>query len=60
MIECYDNFNVKGCPDEPLFGDFYDQLISPDYYDFLSDDNCDNNDIPGTPVEYVLLDNKGV
>ena len=50
VIECYDNFNAKGCPDELLFGDFHDQPIPPGYYDFLNDNNYDDNYTPKTPV----------
>ena len=39
MIELYDNFNTKGCPDELIVGYFYDQTILPDYYNLLNDDN---------------------
>ena len=60
VIECYGNFNTKGCPDEHIFGDFYDQTIPLDYYDFLNDDDDNDNNIPGTPVEDFLLDDKVV
>ena len=55
MIELYDTFNTKGCPDELIFGDFNDQPISSDYYNFLNDDNDDGNIIPGTPIGDALI-----
>ena len=58
VIECYDNFNTKGNPDEPLVGKFHDQPIPPDYYDLLNDDDEDNNNITGAPDDYVLPDKK--
>ena len=58
MIELYDTFNTKGCPDELIFGDFNDQPISSDYYNFLNNDNDDENNIPGTLVEDDLPGNK--
>ena len=58
MIECYDNFNTKRNPDEPLVGKFHDQPIPPDYYDLLNDDDEDNNNITGAPDDYVLPDKK--
>ena len=30
VIEGYEIFNIKGCPDEIIFEVFYDQPISPD------------------------------
>ena len=54
VIGRYDTFNTKGCPDEILFGDFCDQLIPPDYYDFLNDEDDNDNHIPGTPVDNIL------
>ena len=56
VIECYDNLNIKGCPDEPLFGDFHDQPIPRDYYDSINDnyDNADNNNTAVTPVDNVF------
>ena len=47
---------------QTIFGDFNDQPILSNYYNFLNDDDGDDdvNNIPSTPVEYSLLDNKGV
>ena len=59
-IKLYDNFNTKGCPDEILFDDFYDHLTPPDYYDFLNDNDENDNNNPGTSVDDVLPENKGV
>ena len=58
VIGLYDTFNNKGCPDEPLFGIFHDQPIPPGYYDFLNDNNDNENNTPGTTVDDVFQDNK--
>ena len=60
VIVWHDTFNIKRCPYELLFGNFYDQPIPTEYYDFLKDNNDDENNIPGTPVEKFLPDNEGV
>ena len=60
VIEQYDTFNTKGCPDELIFGGFNDQPIPSDYYNIINDDNDDGKNIPGTPIDDALLDNKGV
>ena len=57
VIEKYDTFNTRRCPDELIFGDFNDQPIPSHYYNFLKDDNDDGNNVPGTPVEDSLPDN---
>ena len=58
MIEQYDTFNTKGCPNELIFGEFNDQPIPSNYYNFLNyNDDIDNN-IPGTPVDNSLLENE--
>ena len=57
MIERYDTKDKKGCPDELLFGGVYDQPIPPDYYDLLNDENDDDNNNPGIPVDNFFLDN---
>ena len=61
-IECYATFETKGYPDELLLENCPDQPIPPDYYDLLNydDDGDYDNNITGTPVDDVLLDNKGV
>ena len=58
LIERYDTFNTKGCTDELIFGYLNDQPISSDYYNFLNYDDYDGNNVPGTPVDNVLPDNK--
>ena len=58
MIELYGTYKTKGCTYELIFGDFHDQPIPPDYYGFLNDDDDDENNIFGTPANYVLLDKK--
>ena len=60
VIERYEIFNTKVCPYELVFGDFNDQQILPGYYNWLNDDNGDENDIPGNLVDDVLPDNKEV
>ena len=60
VVERYDIFNTKGCPYELLFGDFNDQPIPSDYYNFLNDDDDDGNNIPCTPIDDVLPDNEVV
>ena len=57
VIEQYDSFNTKGCPDELIFGNLRDQPIPPDYYEFLNDNYYDDNNTPGTPVEGVFTEN---
>ena len=59
MIEWYNAFNTKGFPDELAFGDFNDRPIPYYYYNLLNDEDEDCNNIPGSPIENVLLDNKG-
>ena len=60
VIERYDTFSTKGCPYEIIFGDFNDQPISSDYYNFLNDGGDYGNNFPGTPVDDALPDNEGV
>ena len=60
VIERYDTFNTKGFPYELNFGDFNDQPIPSDYYNFLNDSNDDGNIITGTPFYYALTDSKGL
>ena len=58
VIEHYDTFNTIGCPYELIFGDFNDQPIPSNYYNFLNDDNEDGNHIPVNPVYNALPDNE--
>ena len=60
VIECYDTFNTKICPDKLIFGDFHDQPIPPGCYYFLNHNDDDDNNNPETPVEDVFTDNEGV
>ena len=60
VIECDDTFNTKGCPYELIFGDFNDQPIPSNYYNFLNDDDDNGNNISCNTLEYALLENKGV
>ena len=57
VIEHYDNFNTKVCPDKLIFGKIYDHPIPPDYYDFLNDKYGDYDNTPGTPVDDFFPDN---
>ena len=54
MIEYYDTFNTKVCPYKLIFGDFNDQPIPSNYYDFLNDEDDDGNNIPVTTVDDAL------
>ena len=60
VADVYDTFNTKGCPDKLVFGNFNDQPIPLNYYNFLNYDDYDGNNITGTPVDGVLIYNKGV
>ena len=60
MIERYYTFNTKRCPEELIFGDFNDQPIPSNYYNFLNYDNEYGNKIPVNTVYNSLLDNKEV
>ena len=59
-IKRYYTFNTEGYPYELIFGHFNYQHIPPDYYDFLNDDDDNDNNITVTPVEYVFPDNEVV
>ena len=58
IIERYDTFNTKVCPDKLIFEIFNCQTIPSNCYNFLNYDNEDGNNIPGTPVEDSLPNNK--
>ena len=60
VIERYNSFGTKVCPDELILGDFNDQPIPSDYYNSLNDGNDDGNNIPGTTAVIVCTENKGV
>ena len=51
LIERYDTLNTKGYPDKLIFGNFNDQPIPSNYYNFLNDDNEDGNNIYGNPID---------
>ena len=55
-IEHYETFSTKGCPDELVFVYFQNQPIPSDYYNFLNDDDEDDNNITGITVDDVLLE----
>ena len=55
VIEQYNTFNTKGCPEDLIFGGFGNQPIPPTYSDL-------KNDYDGyfTSIDSVLEDNKEV
>ena len=55
VIERYDTFNTKGCPEDLIFGYFNDQSIPSNYSDLKNDDDDD-----GTQIDSALKDNEGV
>ena len=55
VIEQYDTFNTKDCPEEIIFGNFNNQPI-PSIYSYLTNDYDDNF----TQIDADLADNKGV
>ena len=55
VIERYDTFNTKSCPEDLIFGDFNDQPIPSTYADFTNDYEDD-----GTQIDAALTDNEGV
>ena len=55
VIERYDTFNTKGCPEDLIFGDFNDQPIPSTYFDIKND--YDNY---GTQIDAALTDNNVV
>ena len=52
VIERYDMFNAKGCPEDLIFGDFIDQTIPSTYSDLPNDYDDDV-----TQIEAALTDN---
>ena len=55
VIEQYNTFNTKGCPQDLVFGDFNDRPIPSTYSDITNDYDDD-----GTQIDAALTDNKGV
>ena len=55
VIERYDTFNTKGCPEDLIFGGFNDQPIPSTYSDITNDYEDDGNQIDAD-----LTDNKVV
>ena len=55
VIERYNTFNIKGCPEDLIFGDFNDQPIPSTYSDLTN-----YYDDDGTKIDAALTDNKGV
>ena len=60
VIKLYETLNTKVCPDELISGDFNEQPIPYDYYNFLNDDDGYGNNIPGNTVDDLPPNNKGV
>ena len=60
VVEQYDTFNNKGCPDEIIFGNFNEQPIPYNYYNLHNDDDDDDdgNIVSGNPIDNVLPDNE--
>ena len=56
VIERYETFNTKRCPDKLIFGNFNDQPIPSNYYNFLNYDDDDGNNIPGNTIDGALTD----
>ena len=52
VIERYYIFNIKGCPEDLIFGDFNDQPIPSTYSDSTNDYGDD-----GTKIDTALTDN---
>ena len=48
VIERYDTFNTKGCPEDLIFGDFNDQPIPSTYSDLTNDYDYDGTQIDAT------------
>ena len=57
LIEQCETFNTKVCTDELIFGNFNDQPIPSNYYNFQNDDDDNGNNVTGNPVGYDLPDN---
>ena len=55
VIERYDTFNTKGCPEDLIFVEFNDQPIPSTYCDLTNDYDYD-----GTQIDAALADNEGV
>ena len=55
VIEQYDTFNTKDCPEDLIFGDFNNKPIPSIYSDLTND--YDGN---GTQIDASLTDNEGV
>ena len=55
VIEIYDTFNTKGCPEDLIFCDFNDQPIPSTYSDLTND--YDND---GTQIDAALTDKEVV
>ena len=60
VIEYYDTIKTKGCPADLIFSEFNDQPIPSNYYNIPNNDNVNGNNIPCTPVDNALPENKGV
>ena len=55
VIEQYDTFKTKDCPEDPIFGDFNDQPTPSTYYDLTNDYDDDV-----TQIVAALTNNEGV
>ena len=52
VIEKYETFNTKGCPEELIYGEFNDQPIPSTYSDLTNDYDYD-----GTQIDADLTEN---
>ena len=55
VIEQYDTFNTRDCPEDLIFDDFNDQPVPSTYSDLTNDYDDD-----GTQIDADLTDNKGL
>ena len=55
VIERYETFNTKGCPEDLIFDYFNNQSIPSTYSDITNDFDYDD-----TPIDFALADNKGL
>ena len=55
VIERYNTFNTKGCPEDLIFGGYNDQLIPYTYSDLKN-----NYDDDGTQINAALTNNEVV
>ena len=52
IIERYNHFKTKGCPQDVIFGDFNNQPIPSTYYDLINDYD-DNGTLIDAALSYI-------